>query len=478
MPMPVQTKIVATIGPASSNPDRLADLIDAGANVCRLNFSHGDLSEHQRVLKLIRKIAAERERPVAVLGDLCGPKIRLNTVPTGVALSIGDDVRVVRGDEPCTAERLTTSYPHMIDEVEPGHRLYIDDGMVRLLCVDKDADALHCRCTVGGALSTRKGINLPDTRLSVPALSDKDRRDLDWAITNDLDYVALSFVRSPADMRELREILTQKRSGLLAIAKIEKSEALDALDEIIALCDGVMVARGDLGVEMDVWKVPLAQKRITLQCRAAGVPVIIATQMLQSMVSNPMPTRAEVSDVANAILDQADAIMLSQETAAGDYPQHSVDMMQRVAQVTEAFLAETPAAAGAAPDLTSTHSPVSAIAAAAVAAAHDIGAKLFAVWTASGATARLIAQHRPPMPIAGLTNDERVYRQLALVRGVLPLRIDPVANPAALTSAVDARLLRAGIVSPGDPIVIVASTKPTLSGTTDIVLVHQIGKSN
>lgn len=473
---PVRTKIVATIGPASNTPERLGDLLDAGVDVCRLNFSHGDLDEHGRVLRLIRALAAERRRGIAVLGDLCGPKIRLNAVAGPARLAVGADVRIVRGSEPATAAVLTTTYPQMVDEVQIGQRLYIDDGLVRLICLDKTADELICRCTVGGPISSRKGINLPDTRLSVPALTEKDRRDLDWVIANRLDYVALSFVRRPEDMRELRGVLSERGANTLAVAKIEKVEALAQLDQIIALCDGVMVARGDLGVEMDVWRVPLVQKSITLRCRAAGVPVIIATQMLQSMVTSPMPTRAEVSDVANAILDAADAVMLSAETAAGEFPQHAVDMMRRVAGVTEAFQLESTVAGEASPTmLNSTRSAVSAVAAAAVAAAADISARLVAVWTTSGATARLIAQHRPAMPIIGLTHEEHVYRQLALLRGVIPLRVAPIDNPAAMTATLEEQLRSAGLAKRGDQIVIVTSTRPTQRGTTDVVLVHEMG---
>ncbi|QOJ15526.1 MAG: pyruvate kinase [Planctomycetia bacterium] len=478
MSTPVFTKIVATIGPSSSSAERLNELLDAGVDVCRLNFSHGDLAEHGRVLERIREWSRRRERAVAVLGDLCGPKIRLNRVDTpGTRLAVGAEIRIERGDAPCTAERLTTSYDRLVDEVQEGHRLYIDDGLVKLMCVDKEPDALVCRCTVGGAISTRKGINLPDTSLSVRALGEKDERDLRWAIQNELDYVALSFVRRPADLEAVREILARSSARTQVIAKIEKSEALSQLDEIIALSDGVMVARGDLGVEMDLWRVPLVQKDITLRCRAAGVPVIIATQMLQSMVSSPMPTRAEVSDVANAILDSADAVMLSAETAAGEYPEHAVDMMRRVAQVTEAFVRSaeprTTAAVGMAPRIASP-SAVSAIAAAAVAAARDIHAKLVALWTATGATARLIAQHRPMMPIVGFTHDERTYRSLALIRGVTPQRVDAVSNPAQQVRAVEDCLLASGLAQAGDPIVFVTSTRPTQAGATDTVLVHHL----
>jgi pyruvate kinase len=293
-------------------------MLDSGLDICRLNFSHGDHAQHGEMLGLIRELSAQRDEPITILGDLGGPKIRLNGCPPGVTLEMGQTVRIARGGHDCTADELTTNYPNFVDEVPVGHRVLIDDGLVRLLVIERAGpDALLCSCTVSGPISSRKGVNLPDTRLSVPALTEKDLRDLDWAVKNDLDYVCLSFVRHPDDLAQLKTAIRQRRADIGVIVKIEKTEALEHLDELIAESDGVLVARGDLGVEMDVWQVPLVQKALTARCRDAGVPVIIATQMLQSMVENHMPTRAEVSDVANAILDAADAVMLSAETAVG-----------------------------------------------------------------------------------------------------------------------------------------------------------------
>ncbi|MGE0479118.1 MAG: pyruvate kinase [Phycisphaerae bacterium] len=471
------TKIIATLGPATSDEESIAKLLDAGVDVCRLNFSHGELAGHQQRLDLVRRLAAQRGRPVAVLGDLCGPKIRLNAVAGAtVELKTGQPLRIVRGDADCTAATLTTNYARLIDEIEVGHRILIDDGLVRLLIVERRPDELDCVCTVGGAISSRKGVNFPDTRISAPAFTDKDRRDAEWAIQHQLDYVALSFVRHPDDLQELRELLRRTRSDVGIVVKIEKKEALDYLDELIAQCDAVMVARGDLGVEMDVWKVPLVQKDITRRCRAAGVPVIIATQMLQSMVGNPTPTRAEVSDVANAILDHTDAVMLSAETASGEYPALAVDMMQKVADVTEAYLrehvrpfADARVRAG---ELGATH----AVAHAAVQAARGVGARVVAVWTATGATARMVAQHRLSIPVVALSPDERVGRRLNLLYGVVPIRVDPLGNPAALVSVVELRLLERKLARPGDWIVFVTSTRPTVAGATDTTLVHRVGE--
>lgn len=470
----IRTKIVATLGPATADPERLAAVLESGVDVCRLNFSHGTHEDHKRMLAAIRAWAVEHDRPIAVLGDLCGPKIRLNTVAVGeIQLERGDVVRFVRGDADCTPAAFTISYANFVEEVAEGQRVFIDDGLVRLLITSCEADSVICTCTTGGVVSSRKGVNLPDTELSTPALTEKDRRDLDWAIEHGLDYVALSFVRRPEDLTELLARIEDRGANLGVIVKIEKPEALEHLDDFISRADGVMAARGDLGVEMDVWRVPLIQKDITVRCRAAGKPVIIATQMLQSMVTSPMPTRAEVSDVANAIIDRADAVMLSAETAAGAYPDLAVTMMDHVAQATEAYLREQTVRQ---PE---THvqklGMTAAIAASAVQAATRLDAKLVAVWTATGETVRLIARHRLPMPVVGLTYDERVYRRLNLLYGVIPLRVEPMSNPAEMAAALDERLCERDLASPGDLIVVVTSTKPNAPGATDTTLVHRIG---
>jgi pyruvate kinase len=471
---PARTKVVATIGPASSGP-RLPQLLDAGVDVCRLNFSHGELQDHAAALAGIRQWAARHDSPVAVLGDLCGPKIRLNRLAGDrFELTPGQSVRFVRGDAEGTPERLTVSYPHFIDEVEVGSRIYIDDGLVRCLVTDRSADALTCTVTAGGVVSNRKGVNLPDTRLSIAALTEKDRRDASWALEHELDYLALSFVRQPDDLRQLQALLPSRpRPGV--IVKIEMVEALEHLDELVALSDGVMVARGDLGVQMDVWQVPLVQKAITRRCREAGKPVIIATQMLQSMMEHPMPTRAEVSDVANAILDSADAVMLSGESASGRYPVQAVEMMRRVARAAEAFPGGSPIPE-AGGNVFVANPVASAIAHAAVHAARHVSARLVAVWTATGETARLIAQHRLPIPVVALSADEGVLRRLSLVYGLVPLRIEPVRNPAEMGRTLDARLAEHNLARPGDLVVVVTSTKPSMPGTTDVTLIHQVGK--
>ncbi len=471
----VRTKIIATLGPASATRERLHQLMEAGLDVCRLNFSHGDLAGHAQTLELVRSVAAERGEPICVLGDLSGPKIRLGKFAAGpVALAAGASVRFVQGDGPCTAERLTTTYAPFVDDVRAGERIFIDDGLVRLRAEGRAGDELVAMCEVGGALSDRKGINLPDSRLQTPALTEKDRRDLAWALEHELDYVALSFVRQPEDLYALQAAIKARGPDTPVVIKIEKPEALQHLDELIAHTDAVLVARGDLGVETDIWRVPLVQKDIVGRCLRAGVPVIVATQMLQSMVDSPMPTRAEVSDVANAILDRADAVMLSGETAVGKYPVEAVDMMNRIASATSEVvprLEERDAGLLLLPDR-----PTAAVAHAAMQAALDLSARAVVVWTATGMTARLVARHRLPIPVVALTYHPAVYRRMNLLFGVVPVCVEPFEEPTQMAEAADEILLRRGLVSRHDTVVVITSTRPTQAGATDTVLVRRIGE--
>ncbi len=472
----VGTKIIATLGPATANPERLHALIDGGLDVCRLNFSHGTHDEHARTLKLVRDVAAERDEPLCVIGDLCGPKIRLGEFDAEpVEIERGQQITFVPGSGRCTAAQLTVSYETFVDDVAPGERILINDGLVRLVARARQGGTLVAECTAEGELKSRKGVNLPDSKLSTPALTEKDRRDLAWALEHDLDYVALSFVRQPQDLYDLKAAIKAAGRHTPVIIKIEKPEALEHLDELIEQTDAVLVARGDLGVETDVWRVPLEQKDVVARCRAAGVPVIVATQMLESMIHSPMPTRAEVSDVANAIFDRADAVMLSGETAVGRYPVQAVDMMNRIAEITGAYLATRapcePSSVGA------PLSATSAVAHAAVQAARDVGARLVAVWTARGETARRVAQHRLAMPVVGLTYDERVYRQMALLFGVIPIRVAPLDHPAEMAATLDEILIERKLAKAGDLIVVVTSTRPTTPGATDTTLVHRVQES-
>lgn len=473
----MRTKIIATLGPATRDRERLEQMLDTGLDVCRLNFSHGTHAEHAELVKLVREVTAARGEHVPIVGDLCGPKIRLGEVEGGsIALHMGDTLRMVYAEDVAgTASRLTVNDAGMIEDIEVGQRVLIDDGQVRLVVTERTHDELTLRVTVGGPVSSHKGVNLPDTPLSAPALSNDDRADLDWAIEHQLDFVALSFVRQPDDLYELKRLIKERGVDLPVIIKIEKTEALWHLEELVAHADGVLVARGDLGVETELWRVPLIQKDVVAECRQVGVPVIVATQMLQSMIESPMPTRAEVSDVANAIIDQADAVMLSGETAVGSYPVESVGIMNKVAEATEAYLAKR-AVPEALPNLAIQYRPTAAVAHAAVAAARDLGARLVAVWTATGTTVRLVAQHRLAIPVVGLSYNAQVCRQIGLLYGVIPIRVDPLENPVDMVATVDQHLLAHELVVPGDVIVVVTSTRPTLPGATDTAVVHRIGE--
>lgn len=469
-----KTKIVATVGPACNREAVLAEMIDAGVNVFRLNFSHGSLDGHAEAVRRIRLLAAKKRAFVAVMGDLCGPKIRLGEIAGGKCeLREGQTVLIQRQAVLGTPERISTNYPALIDDVRPGHRVLIDDGNVLLRVREKQPDALVCLCEVGGTISDRKGINLPDSNVSTPTLTDKDRRDLQWALENDLDFIALSFVRRPEDLEQLRDILEGYQSEMKVVSKIEKPEAVERLEEIIALSDVVLVARGDLGVEMEVCRVPLIQKEITLLCRRRGKPVIIATQMLQSMVDAPVPTRAEVSDVANAILDATDAVMLSAETSVGKYPLAAVRMIRRIAERTESFGHRYGDELGA--NVPTLFPVAKAVVRAAALVAADLDVPAVAVWTDHGRSPRLLCKHRLTQPIAAFTADERVCRQMAVLYGVVPVHRPQVLGLQSFMEQADRILLEEGIVRKGEQIVLIADMHPDVPGDTDALIIRIVG---
>lgn len=411
---------------------------------------------------------------VAIMGDLCGPKIRVGEVAGGAFdIVSGAHLAIEPGSFPCTPDRICSGYDHLWEDVQPGHRVLIDDGQIRLRAVAKEDRRLICECEIGGTVRTHKGINLPDTRLSLPALTDKDRDDLRWAVEEDLDYVALSFVRSPADLRELRRELARLGGEPHIISKIERPEAVDCLDEIIKLSDAVLVARGDLGVEMDVSKVPLIQKQITHLCACSGKPVIVATQMLQSMVDSPVPTRAEVSDVANAILDGADAVMLSAETSVGRYPLEAVRVIRGIADQTEAYLAERPADSTPCVDAGDLEF-VSAVAQGAAVLARELHVQLMAVWTDTGTTVRLLSKRRIRQTIIGLSPDARVCRRMALYFGVRPVRLDHRERQRDMIKDVDRDLLNRRLAGPNDMIMIITGTHLREPGSTNAMLIHLV----
>lgn len=470
-----KTKVVATVGPACRDESMLAAMIAEGVDVFRLNLSHDTLEQHGTAVRSIRAAAARSGAIVAILGDLCGPKIRVGEVVDGrFDIRAGESILIAPGTFPCTAERICTSYERLCAEVEPGQRILIDDGQVRLRAAGRKGDALACVCEVGGAISTRKGVNLPDTRLSLPSLTPKDRKDLAWAVAQELDYIALSFVRSPRDMEELRAEIERAGGDLRTVAKIERPEAIEHLDAIIERSDAVMVARGDLGVEMDVSRVPLLQKDITRRCAIAGRPVIVATQMLQSMVEAAVPTRAEVSDVANAILDGADAVMLSAETSVGRHPLEALRAIRAIATNTEAFIASSPE--DPAPRVSPAAMQIaSAVAHGASLIARELPVKLLSVWTGTGETVRLLSKRRPPQGIIALTPNERVCRRVALYYGVQPIAMQSGDAQGRMISDLDRALLQRELVRPDDLIIVIAGTHLHEPGATNAVLIHRVG---
>jgi pyruvate kinase len=463
-----RTKIVCTIGPASRSPEALRRLAEAGMDVARLNFSHGSHEDHAAVLAAVRAISERVGRPIAVLQDLAGIKIRIGEIASGqVRLEPGAGFtltnRAVAGD----AREVSLDYPDLAASVRPGDALLLSDGDVELRVETADATDIRCRVVAGGTLSSHKGIHLPARSIAAPGLTAKDREDLAFGISQGVDYVALSYVRGAEDVLETRRFLDERRAVIPLIAKIEKHEALARIDEILAAADGLMVARGDLGVETPLEHVPLLQKMLIDRANRAGKPVITATQMLLSMVDRPRPTRAEVGDVANAILDGTDAVMLSEETAAGRYPVEAVETMRRIAEDTEAAF---PFEAWMRRfEDRSLQSLPEAVAGAACELAEHVGAAVIVAWTELGATARLVAKHRPRRPILALSTLPETARRLALVWGVIPL----VAAEGPDTDAMLERALRvateSGLLRPGQTAVITAGIPMGVTGGTNLI---------
>jgi pyruvate kinase len=475
----IRTKIVATMGPAVGEPRTLRTLLAAGVDVCRLNFSHGELDDHAKMLGIIREQTAKLDRPVALLGDLGGPKIRVGDIDEtndagGLVVETGDEIVLQR--EPILGRGTTISctYPGLIDDVAEGDRILIEDGLLRFVCEHKKPDRLVLRTTAGGVIKTRKGINLPTTNLNLPSITDRDWRCVDFAVEHDLDYLALSFVRSAGDIRQLREHLHYKQSHINIVAKIEKAEAVANIDGILEEADALMVARGDLGVEVDLARVPLIQKDLIERCRRAGKPAIVATQMLQSMVEASSPTRAEVSDVANAIFDGTDACMLSGETSVGKFPVGSVHVMRHVADASEQW--QTQHAVKLEGATNAGGMKVSQAAAGAVRKILDtLPCKAVVVYSHSGDTARIFAKQRFPVPVIALTGDPRRLRQMALHYGVLPVPMGPPAHMQALVRDVDGMLQDRELASPGDRIVVVSGRSLGAAGTMNGIILHTVG---
>lgn len=461
-----RTKIVCTIGPSSRNLRALEGLITAGMDVARLNFSHGTHQEHAAALAAVRRIAAACDRPVAILQDLAGVKIRIGDIAAGsVLLETGSEVILTSRPVPGDAREISVTYPDLPKSVAPGDTLILADGDIELKVVDIQGSNIRCRVVVGGTLTAHKGINLPSRSLPAPGLTSKDRDDLDFGLAQGVEYVALSFVRSADNVFEARRFLEDRGRQVPLIAKIEKHEALEEIDAIIDAVDGIMVARGDLGIETPLEHVPFLQKMLIEKSNRAGKPVITATQMLRSMVENPRPTRAEVADVANAILDGTDAVMLSEETASGRYPIEAARMMARIA--TDAERQAPFDVWHRRVESDRVQSLPDAVADAACRLAEDVRAACVIACTESGATARLVARHRPRQPIVAPTPLEETYRRLALVWGVVPLRM-PDRPPDGIESAV--RLARdSGLVRSGDSVVVIAGVPMGVPGGTNSI---------
>ena len=463
-----RTKIVCTLGPSSSSRDGLRSLIEAGMNVARINFSHSTHDQHAATIALVREVAEEMQRPVAVLGDLQGPRIRIGDLSAPRELEDGSDVVLVpenlaKGDE------VPVTYDRLPDDVHVGDRILINDGLLELVVLDVDSPLVMARVIHGGMLTSHKGINLPGVRVSAPSITEKDREDVKFAVKQDLEYLALSFVRRAQDIAELRTMIPK---SMLVIPKIEKDSALENIESIVRASDGVMVARGDLGVELPFEEVPFAQKRIIALCNRLGRPVITATQMLESMITHPRPTRAEASDVANAILDGTDAVMLSAETAAGQYPRLAVEAMSRIIGEIESkahnYRRDERRKGDAAV------STEFAIAAAGNAAVNMLAAPALIVFTKSGFSARVVASHRPSVPILVLTDIPRTYRQLALVWGVIPELVPHCKTYDEMVRLGLDAIRRRELARPGDRVVVTAGVPFDVPGTTNLLKIETV----
>ncbi|MET0763236.1 MAG: pyruvate kinase [Blastococcus sp.] len=470
-----RAKIVCTLGPATSSQEQITSLVEAGMDVARLNFSHGAHADHEVAYHRVREASNRTGHAVAILADLQGPKIRLGTFAEGpVVWETGSQVCITVLDVPGTAKRVSTTYKNLADDVQVGDRLLVDDGKLSLTVAGVEGPDVFCLVVEGGEVSNNKGLSLPGVSVSVPALSEKDEQDLRFALHLSVDFIALSFVRSPADVDLVRDIMRQEDIEVPVIAKLEKPEAVENLEEIVEAFDGIMVARGDLGVELPLEQVPLVQKRAIQVARERGKPVIVATQMLESMITNSRPTRAEASDVANAVLDGADAVMLSGETSVGAHPVGAVRTMERIIEAVESDSYRVPVIRRRSSD----HRPrtrSSAIVRAAKDVAEDLEVKALATFTQTGETARQLAALHPGQPLLAFTVDARVRSQLALSWGVETFLVPSVQHTDDMVDQVDFSLLAIGRLKVGDRVVVVAGSPPNTVGSTNLIRVHEVG---
>ena len=468
-----RTKIVATIGPATETEEIISDLIKAGVTTFRLNFSHGDHEDHAERIKIIRKVSNDLDLNIGILQDLQGPKIRLGRFKDGpIKVKKGDLFTLTSKEVECNSKIANVTYEKLLEEITIGKRILLDDGRVEMVAenINEPDNLLECRVTVGGVLSNNKGVNFPDVQLSVKALTEKDKRDLQFGLNAGVDWIALSFVRNPSDINEIKDLINKYGYSTPVVAKIEKFEAIDQIDSVLPLCDGVMVARGDLGVEMPPEEVPLLQKDLIKKANSLGIPIITATQMLDSMASSPRPTRAEVSDVANAILDGTDAVMLSNETAVGDYPVEAVRTMATIARRIERDYPQK---------AIESHLPSTipnAISAAVSSIARQLDAAAIIPLTKSGATAHNVSKFRPPTPILATTSEKSVARRLQLAWGVTPILIESQERTSKIFSIAMQIAQEMGILKQGDLVVQTAGTLTGISGSTDLIKVGLVRK--
>ncbi|MCU0735047.1 MAG: pyruvate kinase [Methylotetracoccus sp.] len=470
-----RTKIVATIGPASSSPETLRRMILAGMNVARLNFSHGTYDDHSQMIDLLRSVAAELDTPITLLQDLQGPKVRVGQLPAGeVDLHEGQRVTLLPAaeyrNEP---DAIPIDYPLLAEDAGAGEQVLMDDGLLELRVERVAGCRVHCKVIEGGVLKSRKGVNFPGLDLQLPSMTEKDERDLEFGLTHGVDWVSLSFVRKADDIIVLRDLLARKgHKGVPVIAKIEKPQAIDNLQAILSVADGIMVARGDLGVEMSPERVPMLQKHIIRQCNLRGLPVITATQMLDSMIRNPRPTRAEASDVANAIVDGTDAVMLSGESAVGDYPVKAVEMLAKIARVVEREVEFPPIPPS---DSDETH----ALSEALNAIDKTLKLRLIVAFTKSGYTALLASKERPSVPVVALTPSRGIYHRLNLIWGVIPILIDhQVETFEDLVSQAEMNLLERAMAERGDKILIMGGIPTQRAKGTNFLKIHTVGVQN
>ena len=471
-----RTKIVCTIGPATRSPENLRLLVEAGMNVARLNFSHGSHQQHAEVIGHLRTIARELNTPLALLQDLSGPKVRVGAIAgEGVLLRPGAEITLTLDDVPGDEHQVNLPVPEIFEAVRAGTHLMLDDGLLELRVKSKRAGALVCEVVVGGLLTSNKGVNVPGISLPIAAVTDKDLDDLRFGIAQKVDYVAASFVRTASDIAVLRGVCEAARAKIPLIAKIEKHEAVQNIDAIMEAVDGIMVARGDLGVEVPIDEVPVIQKMLIRKANRAGKPVITATQMLDSMIRNPRPTRAEVSDVANAIFDGTDAVMLSGETAVGLYPFDTVRMMAKIATHTEGSL-DYGSILDEKTRLDTGQSITGAVGQATCDIAHDLGCAAILTASATGRTARVVSRYRPRAPIICATNLPETYQRLALVWGVHPVIVEMADDSDSMMQASIDAAEQTGLVKNDDVVVLTGGVPVGRPGSTNFIKIHRIGQ--